>query len=166
MVTPGCGHLSPSRSPPPRPSGTCARPEAKGQRPNSPHPAPPARPRPPDLCVIPDWLSSVTCPALSISHPAWAIMAPLSMQYLGSKVSGQRSGRVPQVCPAPPPRPAPPSPVVRGAQLGAPGPAHRLQHLLQPVVTWAQVWLWAWPWAWPSSQLCHAPPGVTTPLQV
>lgn len=108
VVTPGRGHLSPSRSPPPRPSGTCARPEAKGQRPNSPRPAPPARPRPPDLCVIPDWLSSVTCPALSISHPAWAIMAPLSMQYLGVKGQGSKvracpsgaSGPAPQAGPA------------------------------------------------------------------
>lgn len=34
------------------------------------------------LCVIHESSSSVTWPDLNISHPAWAIIAPLSMQNL------------------------------------------------------------------------------------
>lgn len=37
------------------------------------------------LCVTPDSLRGVLCPAWNISQPAWAIMAPLSMQNLGQK---------------------------------------------------------------------------------
>lgn len=37
------------------------------------------------LCVTPDSLRGVLCPARNISQPAWAIMAPLSMQNLGRK---------------------------------------------------------------------------------
>lgn len=44
------------------------------------------------LCVIHESSSSVTWPDLNISQPAWAIIAPLSMQNLLHKVNSVLSG--------------------------------------------------------------------------
>lgn len=82
------------------------------------------------LCVIHESSSSVTWPDLNISHPAWAIIAPLSMQNLSQIDTGIIGWRCSD------PVLVTWLPLVCGKQLSSSFLTHHPHHLLQTKVTW------------------------------